>query len=118
MIHCATLYIIRRLRDFIDLLLQVTDLVENLHGDTAKIDALFIKEYANVEENDPNLINAIESILSTRLAEENYGGLVNLMKAFSSSTSFDDIEKALVSHMKFRNLFFQVTIYSFFILFI
>lgn len=79
---------------------------EDLHGDTTKIIALSIKEYTNVEENDP-LFNAVESIFSTRLAEENYGGLVNLMRAFSSNTSVDDIEFALVS-LYFLNLLIMI----------
>lgn len=78
--------------------------MENLHGDTGIIDALFIKEYVKVEDNDPKLINAIESIFSTRLTEQVYCGLIKLMTAFSSSSSVADIEKALVSLGKeFRN---------------
>lgn len=74
-------------------------MVENLHGDTGIIDALFINEYVKVEENDPNLINAIESIFSTRLPESVYCGLIKLMNAFSPKSSVADIEKALVSHI-------------------
>lgn len=77
----------------------MTDLVENLRGNKTRIDASAIKEYVEMEENDPNLINAIESILSTRLPEEVYCGLINLMNAFSPNTSDDDIEKALVRIM-------------------
>lgn len=79
-------------------------MVENLHGDKTKIEASFVKEYANSEENDTSLINAIESIFSTRLTEENYFGLINLMKTFSSNTSVHDIEKALVSHTMHSNV--------------
>lgn len=76
-------------------------MVESLHGNTTRIDSSSIQEYVEMEENDPHLINAIESILSTRLSEEVYCGLINLMNTFSPNTSTDDIEKALVSHMEF-----------------
>lgn len=73
--------------------------MENLHGDTGTIDAIYIRDYAKVEDNDPNLINAIESIFSTRLDAGVYAGLINLMKAFSPNISVADIEKALVSRI-------------------
>lgn len=76
-------------------------MVENLHGDTARIDALAIKEYAKEEENDPDLVNAIESIFSTRLTEDSYCGMIYLMKTFSPNALVHNTEMALVSHMKF-----------------
>lgn len=52
-----------------------------------------------MEDSDSFLINTLESILSTRLDEEVYCGLIKLMNAFSPDTSIDDIEVALVSHI-------------------
>lgn len=72
--------------------------MDSLHGYKAKINTSSIKEYAIVEENDPNIINAVESVFSTRLDEQVYCGLISLMNAFDPNTSDDDIEKALVSH--------------------
>lgn len=80
--------------------------MENLHGNTTRIDALSIKEYANIEESDPNIINAVESVLSTRLDENVYCGLINLMNAFSPNTSEDDIQTALVSYIEIIELRF------------
>lgn len=92
-------------------IVQATDLIESLHGNTTKIDASAIHEYVEMEENNPNLIDTVESILSTRLPEEVYCGLINLMNAFSPNTSSEDIEKALVSRMhpvNFKFIYFQI----------
>lgn len=82
--------------------------MENLHGDTGILDAYFINEYVKVEENDPNLMNAMESIFSTRLTEQVYCGLIKLMKSFSPTKSVAEIEKALVSLILNFYIYFQV----------
>lgn len=84
--------------------------MEDLHGDTAKIDALSIKKYADQSDcdSDQYLTNAIESVFSTRLSEEAYCGLINLMYAFAPKTSIDDIEKGLVSHIILYNSYLKI----------
>lgn len=82
---------------------QIDQLVYNLHGDTAKIDFPTIKEYTKdideraYKENNITVSIVLESILLTRLDEEVYCGLINVMNTFDPSTSDNDIKKALVS---------------------
>lgn len=71
-------------------------MAEELNGAAAKIDARALNDYVDKEGTDPNYINGTESILSTRLEEENYFELITLMKAFAWNTSIDDIGKAIV----------------------
>lgn len=39
----------------------------------------------------------IETILSTRLNDESFRGIINFMQAFRPDTPIDEVEKALVS---------------------
>lgn len=71
--------------------------MDDLHGDTAKIDAASIKECER-DGDDADTSNVLESIFSTRLDEQVYGGLINFMNVLFQRTADDDIEKALVSH--------------------
>lgn len=47
-----------------------------------------------------SLIQSVESILSTRLSDENYRGLLNFAKITIPGIPMEDIRKALVSQKK------------------
>lgn len=42
----------------------------------------------------------METILSTRLKDEDFRGIINFMQSYRPGTSIEEIEKALVSHLK------------------
>lgn len=76
-----------------------------MHGNTTRIEADVVKEYVVKEEYDPLTVrvmaNVTESIFSTRMAEEDYRGLINFLMTISdisADTSIQDIKKALVSY--------------------
>lgn len=50
------------------------------------------------EEEMEKALNRMESMLSTRLPEETYRGIINFMKVFRPNTSDSEIEKSLVSY--------------------
>lgn len=80
---------------------QIGLLKDELHADTARITADTLKEFvSNEEERDPLLITVLESICSTRMAKEDYCGLIDFrmfLPSISTETPIQDIEKALVS---------------------
>lgn len=82
--------------------------MSRLHGDQSKINACQIKEkpgmwddywsaWHNTEDFMEHKLQKVESILLTRLADENLRGLFNFMKATIPDTPIGEIEKALVS---------------------
>lgn len=77
-------------------------MTEDLNGTTEKISACAIKANAQQkQENEKDIIVGIisvETILFTRLPEENFNDLFNSLKAIIRSSATDeDIKKALVS---------------------
>lgn len=76
--------------------------MEDLHGNSAKIDAHSLNEYVKeVGNSNSNVI--LESMFCTRLPKETYCGIINLLNIFASNTSIDETEEALVSHIEFSN---------------
>lgn len=74
-----------------------------MHGDSSKINACLIKENTIAETSGPETEKAsemFESILSTRLPDESFRGLINFVKAHRPYAPITEIEKALVSFLK------------------
>lgn len=67
-----------------------------LNGGTAKIDACKIKE-AGKNTFLTGKLDIMDTILQTRLPDESFRGLLNLIKTFRSDVEIGEIEKALVS---------------------
>lgn len=84
-------------------------LLKRYQGTDSKIDACRIKAnpgnwtdywktWMNAREYlEGEVLKVLESMLSTRLTDETYRGLVNFLRATIPDTPIDDIEKALVS---------------------
>lgn len=79
-------------------------MITQLHGNTSKISACTIKQSdlardwnTNLKRTLQRVLNMIETILSTRLNDESFRGIINFMQAFRPDTPIDEVEKALVS---------------------
>lgn len=68
-------------------------------NNTTKIDACVIKNSEEHEGYQVEIdITSVESVLSTRVSNETFSGIINVMKAFLLDATKSEIEKALVSH--------------------
>lgn len=81
---------------------QAEELKQTFHADTTKIDVCTIKRNwkrrPNVEGIDMvDWADVLKEILSTRLPEEVYSGLIGVMQTIHSNTSNKQIENALVN---------------------
>lgn len=76
-----------------------------LHGNETKINACMIrenpvlweKEIHYTKEFTENLLAGLESMLSTRLSDETFRGIINFERATITGTPISAVEKALVS---------------------
>lgn len=81
---------------------------QTFHADVARIDVCAIKRNwkrrptpkGGEEIGMVNWADVLKQVLSTRLPEETYSGLVNVMQTFHSSVPIQKIESALVSCIK------------------
>lgn len=85
------------------------DLLKRSQGNDLRVDACKVKEHPgqwedywmlhhNTRHYIEREIQALESKLSTRLADETYRGLINFLRVTIRDTPIDEIEKALVSN--------------------
>ena len=81
---------------------QAKELTSNLPAGT-KLNACLMKDskladdWKKSEERSQAGLHVIETLFSTRLSDDTYRGIVNLIKASRPNTPNDEIEKALVS---------------------
>lgn len=76
-----------------------------LHGSIAKIGACTIKSSdmardwkSSGQRSLQRVLNVMEAILSTRVKDEHFRGIINFMQAFRPDKSIEEIEEALVSN--------------------
>lgn len=82
-------------------------LLEHLHADKSKIDVCTIRKFAQdlhskgeeseMEIGIKQVVDEMETVVSTRVPNETFRGIVNFYKAFLPRASQNDIENALVS---------------------
>lgn len=86
--------------------IKAEDLKQTFHADASKIDVCTIKKNwkrrpMNEENiNSVNWSDVLKIVLSTRLTEEVYNGLIGVMQTFESSVTNKQIENALVNGRK------------------
>lgn len=80
-------------------------MITQLHGNTTKIDACTVKSSelardwrTSGKRSLQRILNVMKTILSTRLKDTDFWGVINFMQAFRPNTSIMEIEKALVSY--------------------
>lgn len=82
--------------------LKAEELKQTFHADTSKVDVCTIKRnwkrHPHVEGLEMvNWADILKEILSTRLSEEVYSGLIGVMQTFHSNVPNKQIENALVN---------------------
>lgn len=83
-------------------LFQADELKNNFHADTSKIDVCMIQGNwkRHPDGEDINLVNwsdVLSMVLSTRLPDEEYNGLIGVMQTIRTNVSTKEIENALVN---------------------
>lgn len=84
---------------------KAEDLKSTFHADTSKIDVCSIKRNWKRHPNseDINLVSwsdVLKIVLSTRLPEEIYSGLIGVMQTIQSNVTNKQIENALVNKVE------------------
>lgn len=102
-------------------LLQTQIMSEHLKDDTIKIDACAIKKlskkWETIRDSEVDqLLNFFESMLSARVSNESYRGIMTVFNAFRSNAPQNVIQEALVSLWTNGNHFILDFLLKFFIL--
>lgn len=88
---------------------QVRTLTHDLHGRRSKIDLYEVNKYAaslQDQEHEMNKeINMLETILSTRMTQEETKGVISYLRALLPSATVSEIEEGLVSFVNILNIF-------------